>query len=215
MKCPIMLLVMTQSSWVKIIDVGSSVPDLGYQLEWHSSIPRAWLVVNLWIKLLVGQVRIKPPSHVGDGVAEPMMAVAWCYCRVWRWRCRVDIGYGVMLLPSHAGDGNVESVPSMALSSWRWSWCDVIAESTSAMVWYRCWVMLAMALLSHAGDGAVQSCWRWRCRVYVGCGMMSLSRLTGYGTVESTLVMAWCRCQVVDREVIGSPRSCPCAERFI
>jgi hypothetical protein len=34
-------------------------------------------------------------SLAGDGIVESY----------WRWRCRVDVGDGVMLLPSLAGDG--------------------------------------------------------------------------------------------------------------
>jgi hypothetical protein len=35
------------------------------------------------------------PSYVNDGIVE--------HC--WRWRCRVDIGHGMLLLLSHVGDG--------------------------------------------------------------------------------------------------------------
>jgi hypothetical protein len=130
MKCPITLLVMTRSLRVKTGNVGSSVPESSYWLEWHSTSPRAWMVVNLWVGLLVKEVHAKPLSHAGDGVIEPMLvvhdvAVKSCWrwhCRVnvglgvmsllsrcWWWHCRVIIGHGVTSLPSHAGDGAVKS----------------------------------------------------------------------------------------------------------
>jgi hypothetical protein len=142
-------------------DVGSNVPELGRQLKWYSSRPRAWSVMNLWVRLLVGEVLTKPPSHAGDGAVEPMLAMTWCCYRImlaialpslasdgaakscWWWHCRGDVGRGVMSLPCHAGDD--------------------IAEATFTVVWCRYRVMLAMALprrryLWH--DAVAESYWR-------------------------------------------------------
>jgi hypothetical protein len=66
--------------------------------------------VNLQAGLLVGEVRAKSPSHVGDGAVEATLVVTRC-------RCQVTLG---MTLLSHVDDGTAEVT---------WSWCDVNAES--------------------------------------------------------------------------------------
>jgi hypothetical protein len=54
-------------------------------------------------------------SHAGDGMAEVMLAVTRCRCRV----------MPTTLLPSHAGNGTSEM---------SWSWSDVTVESC----WRQC-----------------------------------------------------------------------------
>jgi hypothetical protein len=157
--------------------------------------PKSWSVVNLQVGLLVGEVRAKPPSHVGDSVVELMLAMAWCLssrccqwhdvvvesfwwwrcqellemtlpsrhwprCDVavescWWWCCWIDVGCGVLLLSSHAGDGIANStlvvawccyqvMLAMALLRWCWPWHDVIAESC----WWWCYQALLVMTLS-------------------------------------------------------------------
>jgi hypothetical protein len=51
-----------------------------------------------------------------------------------------------------------------------------------------------VSLLSLFGDGtvdgAVESCWRWRCRGDIGHGAMLLSSHVGYSATKVMLVMA-------------------------
>jgi hypothetical protein len=54
-----------------------------------------------------------------------------------------------------------------------------------------------ISLPSHVGDGAFESCWRWRCRGDIGCGVRSLSSSIGDGTTEAILVVASCHCRVM------------------
>jgi hypothetical protein len=63
-------------------NVGRSVFDSGCRLVWYSLSPWAWSVLNLWVKLLVGEVRVEPPSHASDGAADSVLAVMWCCCQV-------------------------------------------------------------------------------------------------------------------------------------
>jgi hypothetical protein len=58
-----------------------------------------------------------------------------------------QLGCDVMLMPSHAGDGTVESC-------WRWQCRDDMAVTR-----YRCRVMLVTELLNHTGDGAAKATW--------------------------------------------------------
>jgi hypothetical protein len=55
-------MMMTRSPRFEIDNVGKSVPESGYWLEWYSS--------SLRVGLLVGEVHAKPPSHAGDGAAK-------------------------------------------------------------------------------------------------------------------------------------------------
>jgi hypothetical protein len=106
------IIVMTmRSPRVEVGDVDKSVHKSGCWLEWYSSSPRAWSVVNLRVGSLVREVRAKPPSHVGDGAAEPMLTVAW-------WCYQGDVDCGEASLPSHVGAS--------------------IVEVTLAVMWYRC-----------------------------------------------------------------------------
>jgi hypothetical protein len=119
------------SPQVKVSDVDRCVPKSCFQLEWYSSSPRAWLLVNLQVGWLVEEVRIKPSSHASDGVVEatwPWCGVTAESCR--QWCCQGDITRGVMLLTSHAGDGTTEVT---------WLWRDVDTE--------------------YADDSAAESCW--------------------------------------------------------
>jgi hypothetical protein len=165
MKCPIILLVTTRSHRFKIGDAGSSVPELGCQLERYSSSPKAWSVMNIRSGLLVGEARAKLPRHAsdGDGAVEPILVVALLR---WRWLWR---------------DFSTESC---------WQWRDVAAES-----WWRwhCWGDVgrgAVSLSSHDEDDVAKSCWRWHCRGDFGYGLMSLSSLAG--DAEAKLAVAWC-----------------------
>jgi hypothetical protein len=54
-------------------------------------------MVNLWVRLLVGKVHAKPPSHAGDSIGEPMLAMAGC-----------GMMFGCGVLASHADDGVVK-----------------------------------------------------------------------------------------------------------
>jgi hypothetical protein len=124
------------------------------------------------------------PSLTGNGITEATLSVhdvAIGSC--WWWRCRGDVGRGVISLSSHAGDGvakvtlamawcRYRVLLAMALPRWRWSWCHV----------------------------ATKSCWWWHCRVDVGCGVMLLpshasdgilssSGHAGDGVAKATLVM--------------------------
>jgi hypothetical protein len=58
----LVLLVMTCSPRVKTSDEGSSVPESGCQLESRSLNPKALLVVNLRVRLLVREVCVNPPE---------------------------------------------------------------------------------------------------------------------------------------------------------
>jgi hypothetical protein len=92
--------------------------------------------VNLRVEWLVGELHVKPPSHVGDGAVEATWSwhgVAAESCG--RWHYRDDVGHGAMSLSSHAGDGAAEAT---------WSWCDVDTK--------------------YANDGAIEPCWRRCCQ---------------------------------------------------
>jgi hypothetical protein len=98
---------------------------------------------------------------------------------------------------SHANNGAVESC-------WWWRcWGDL------ATAWCRCWVMLAIVLPSHAGDGmalqshssdgAAKSCWWWRCWVPLATVLPSTA---SDGATESRW---WRRCWVPLATTLLSP----------
>jgi hypothetical protein len=116
--------------------------------------------VILRVRLVVGEVHAKPPSHVGDGVAETMLIVVRCQSRV---NLAVALcRYQPMLvtaLPSPAGDDVAKStlamtrcrcramLVTMTLSSQHWSCHDVTAEMTWS--WH---------------NVTAESCRRWCCQ---------------------------------------------------
>jgi hypothetical protein len=209
MKCLIILLVTTWSPQFKIGDVGSGITESGCRLEWYSSSPRAWSMVNLWVKLRVEEVHVKPPSHAGDGTTEPMLAGAWCRCWV---------------------------VLEMALLHWCWSWRDATVESCRrcsaearlAMVWCRYRLMLelgcradvgrgVMSLPRHDGDGTAEAIlvvawchclvmltmtlvmwlWPWRDITIESYWWWWCWDNDGRDAVEVTLaVVVWCCCRL-------------------
>jgi hypothetical protein len=127
----------------KIDDVGSRVPKSRCWLEWYSSSPKAWSVMNLRVGWLVGEVCVKPPSHANDGAADATLAMARCHYWVMltmalsRW-----LGRGAMSLSSHAGDGAAEVTwpchDVIAKSCWRWRWC---WRGDLVVAWYHCQVV--------------------------------------------------------------------------
>jgi hypothetical protein len=46
-----------------------------------------------------------------------------------------------------------------------------------------------MLLLSHVGDGTVESCWRWCCQDDVSCGVMSLLSHAGNDIARAMLAV--------------------------
>jgi hypothetical protein len=112
-------MVMMRSGQVEVNDVGKSELKSGCRLKWYSSSPRAWSVMNLRVKLLVGEVNNKPLSHAGDGAAEatwPRHDVDVESCQAMpRWLARdamsllshanavlpERLGRGVIVLPRH------------------------------------------------------------------------------------------------------------------
>jgi hypothetical protein len=110
-------------------------------------------------------------NHASDDAAKatwPQRDVNVESC--WQWGCRVilamalsrRLSHGGMPLPSHATGGtHCHVMLMMVLSRWCWSWHNVAAESCEwwccrgdlVATWYRCRVMLVMALPSHASDG--------------------------------------------------------------
>jgi hypothetical protein len=78
----------------------------------------------------------------------------------------------IMVPPSHAGDGATKVMLAVV------SCCYRVMLATAL------WVMLAMtlprqlgrgamSLLNHGGDGAIESCWWWCCRVVLVMVLMS------------------------------------------
>jgi hypothetical protein len=67
-------------------------------------------VVILRVGLLVEEANTKPSSHAGDGAAEVTLAVAQCGYRVTLALVLPrQLGRNAMSVPSHAGDGIVET----------------------------------------------------------------------------------------------------------
>jgi hypothetical protein len=137
-----------------------------------------------------------PPSHVGYNIVEPMLAVAWCHCRVmlvivlalpsrcwswrdiavescWWWRCRDDNGHGAVEPTLAVAWQHCRVMLVMVMSSYAG---DGTAEVTLAMAWRRCRVLLEMALLRWR--------WSWRCRSDDGRSVTLLSRHAGDGVVS-------------------------------
>jgi hypothetical protein len=80
-------------------------------------------VVNLRVRLLVGEVHAKPPSHAGDGAAKatwPRYNVDIMLC--WRRHDRVTLvmvlprrfGRDAMSMPSRTGNGATETTLAIA-----------------------------------------------------------------------------------------------------
>jgi hypothetical protein len=146
---------MTRSPWVEVNDLGKSIPELGYRLEWYSSSTRAWSTVILQVRLLAGEVRAKPPSHASDGATESTLAVARYWCRVMRAMALPrQLGHDTISVPSHASDDAVEATwphRDVSIESC-WRWCRL---GNMATAWCLCRVMLAMTLPRWLGRGAV------------------------------------------------------------
>jgi hypothetical protein len=148
------IVVMTRSSRVEVGDVGRSVPELGCQLEWYSWSPRVWSVVNLRVRLLVGEVRTKPPSHAGDSASKATLAVVRCRCWVMLAMAlpRQHV-HDAISVPSYASDDAAEATWSRrdvsVESCWRWCYQGNLAAARCL-----CWVMMAMMLPRWLGRGA-------------------------------------------------------------
>jgi hypothetical protein len=128
-----------------------------------------------WYELTMCLLAIENICHLLMSMINPLRDVDVESC--WRWHHRVML---VMVLSRWHWSWRDVAAKScwrwhrrvmlvMVLSRWHWPWRDVAAKSCwrwccrgdLAATQCRCRVMLAMVLLSHAGDGAAEVTWPW------------------------------------------------------
>jgi hypothetical protein len=140
-------MVTTRSSLVEVGDAGRRLSESSYRLEWYSSDPRVWPVVNTWVWSQVGEVHIEHWVMIVMALSSPYWQ--WCY-----WG---DIGHGVMPLLSHADDSAAETT---------WLWRDTATKSyrdddTVETTWpcLSCWTPSCNKLDHATAAGGVPACW--------------------------------------------------------